>query len=337
MDDNPYADDEIESAWQRADDLAIQDHNKTDASKVHAMVGFRLWTALRDLGAIHGRMLVTGIDPHEFAQLPRDRVQVMDGDGYGMLVADIPPDRPRTDDGTDDPHEVSVESLVDEPGSLYDVVIHNAHLGDVTVHQPGLREHFLQIRHVALLTGLARTRPGGLFAALMPREVMDDPHPGVREAVTALGDVLGAVRLPGGALRNVAGCDNPTDLILVRRRPDQDVPTDQSAFLHVEHLLPPSGIPRGHEHVNRYYAEKPWQVLGTLDARPILGGLPRLTVRPDDSPLADQLSRSLRRIVRSARSRNLVAGPGPRQADSPHPARGPSHRPEPPHGPEIDL
>jgi len=338
MDDSSYTDDEIESAWQRADELAIEDHNKTDASNVHAMVGFRLWTALRALGATRGRMLVTGVDPHELAQLPREHVQAWEEDGFGLLVADIPPDRPSASTGLDDElHEGPAESVVHEPGSVYDVVIHNGHLADVTVHDPGLRDHFLQNHHVTLLTGLARTRPGGFFAALMPREVLDDPSPMVREAISLLGDVLGTVRLPSGALRNVAGCDNPTDLILVRRRPDQDAPTDQRAFLDVAHLLPPNGDPRGHEHLHRPYAEQLWWVLGTINARPVLGGPPRLAVEPHDQPLGDQLSRALRRIVRSARSRNLTAGPNPRGADSPDLSREPPHRPEPPHQSEVDL
>jgi hypothetical protein len=338
MDDNPYAHDDIEAAWHRADELAIDDHNKTDASGAHAMVGFRLWRALRALGVIHGRMLVTGIDPHELAQLPRERVQVWDGDGFGILVADIPPDRRDTSyDLDDESHDGPVESLVDEPGSVYDVVIHNAHLADVTVHHPDLRDHFLQNHHVSLLTGLTRTRPGGFFAALMPREVLDDPNHGVREAIILLGDVLGTVRFPSGALRNVAGCDNPTDLILVRRRPDQDAPTDQAAFLNVAHLLPPGGDPRGHEHLHRYYVEQPWRVLGTIDARPVLGGPPRLAIQPHDRPLADQLSQALRRIVRSAQAQNLIAGPEPRSVDRPQPRREPPHRAEPPPGPEINL
>lgn len=230
-----------------------------------------------------------------------------------------------------------MEPLVDEPGSMYDVVIHNAHLADVTVHHPGLRDHLLQNHHVSLLTALTRTTPGGFFAALMPREVLDEPSRGVREAIILLGDVLGTVRLPSGALRNVAGCDNPTDLILVRRRPDGQPPTDQAAFLNVAHLLPPDGELRGHEHLHRHFAEQPWRVLGTIDARPVLGGPPRLAVRPHDLPLADQLSQALRRIVRSARSQNLIAGPGPDRSDGPQPLDEPPHRTEPPREPEIDL
>lgn len=337
MDDNPYTNDEIESAWQRADDFAIEDHNETDASDAHAMVGFRLWRTLRALGAVHGRMLVTGIDPHEFAQLPRGRVQVWEDDGFGMLVADILPDRPSASRGLGErDQEDPPESLVDEPGSMYDVVIYNAHPADVTIHHPGLRDHLLQNHHVALLTNLTRTIPGGFFAALLPRDVLDDPSPTVREAITLLGDVLGTVRLPSGALRNVAGCDNPTDLILVRRRPEGQPPTDQASFLNVVHLLPPDGDPRGHEHLHRHYAEQPWRVLGTIDARPMLGGPPRLAVQPHDPPLADQLSQALRQIVRTARSRNLIAGPGPHGADNPQPPLGPPHRTEPPHAPEID-
>ena len=88
-------------------------------------------------------------------------------------MADIPPEGigPIDDDG---PVEVS---LVEQAGSVYDVVIHNAHLADVAFHDPCLREHLLQSHNLNLLAGLARTIPGGFLAALMPRDVLDDPRP----------------------------------------------------------------------------------------------------------------------------------------------------------------
>ena len=68
-------DDTIGSARDRADAAAVKDHNRTDASEAHAMVAFQIWRALRALGTVHGRMLVTGVDAHELARLSRERVQ----------------------------------------------------------------------------------------------------------------------------------------------------------------------------------------------------------------------------------------------------------------------
>ncbi|MFC8797023.1 hypothetical protein ACFT2C_04775 [Promicromonospora sp. NPDC057138] len=322
-------DDAILSVRRRADVRAVADHTQTDASAAHAMVGFRIWRALRALGAVHGRMLVTGVDAHEFARLPRERVQAWDSDGIGILVADIPPEGPGAFDD-DGPVE---ESLVDEPGSVYDVVIHNAHLADVTFHDPGLREHLLQSHYLNLLTGLSRTIPGGFLVALMPRDVLDDPRYVVREAITTLGDVLGAVRLPDGALRNIAGCDTPTDLILVRRRLDDETPI-QTTFLQVAHLLP-AGDSRDHEHLNEHFVEYPERVLGTIGARPMPGGPPRLSVRASGRPLGDELRGALHQIVRSARRRNLTAGPGARTPVD-RPPRQP-HQPERPRPQEPDI
>lgn len=325
-------DEAIERARDRADTRAVKDHFGADASKPHGMVAFQIWRVLRALGAVHGRMLVTGVDAHEFARLPRERVQTWTPDGIGTLVADIPPERARVFD--DEPEDAS---LVDEPGSVYDVVIHNAQLADVAFHDPDLREHVLQSHNLALLAALSRTVPGGFFATLMPRDVLDDPRYVAREAVTALGDVLGAVRLPSGALRNIAGCDNATDLILVRRRLDHETPTHQNAFLHVVHLAD-VGDRSDHEHLNARFVEHPEQVLGTFDASPMPWGPPRLTVRPNERPLRDQLTDVANQIMRSARARGLLAGPGARANVDREPPRRP-HGPGRPGAqePRIDL
>ena len=326
-------DDTIDRARDRADAAAADDHVRTDASDAHATVAFHIWRALRALGTVHGRMLVTGIDAHEFARLPRDRVQAWNADGLGILVAAIPPEGiGQFGDGT--PEDAS---LVDEPGSVYDVVIHNAHLADVTFHDPGLREHLLQSHNLNLLAALARTTPGGFLATLMPRDVLDDPRTVVREAIAALGDVLGVVRLPDGALRNIAGCDNATDLILVRRRLDDETPSDQDAFIHVVHL-PDVGDSHDHEHLNKHFVEHPQRVLGAFEACQMPWGPPRLSVRPNGRPLRNELQDTLDQIVRSARAQGLLAGPGPRTTVDREPPRR-SHRPERPRAeePGIDL
>lgn len=326
-------DDTTDKARDRADTRAVDDHFRTDASEAHAMVAFQIWRALRALGAIHGRMLVTGVDAHEFARLPRERVQTWTPDGIGTLVADIPPEGP----GPIDDDEPEDASLVDEPGSVYDVVIHNAHLADVAFHDPGLREHMLQSNNLTLLATLARTIPGGFLATLMPRDVLDDPRFVVREAVTALGDVLGVVRLPGGALRNIAGCDNATDLILVRRRLDKETPTNQDAFLQVVHL-PEVGDRYEHEHLNRYFVENPRRLLGTVEACPMPWGPPRLSVRPSGRSLRDELKNAVNQIVRSARAGGLLAGPGARTEVDREPSRRPRRSERPgAQEPGIDL
>lgn len=84
--------------------------------------------------------------------------------------------------------------------ALFDVVIYNAPLSDVTFHSQGRRADLQQDQGMNLLIHLTRTIPGRFLAAALSRDVLDDPQSAVREAVAALGDVLGVVRLPDGAL-----------------------------------------------------------------------------------------------------------------------------------------
>ncbi|PUB20896.1 hypothetical protein C8K30_115107 [Promicromonospora sp. AC04] len=330
----------------QADALAERDHHRADASGVHAVLAVQIWRALRTLGAGHGRMTVTGVDPHVFARLPRDRVQTWDSENSGILRADIPQEGIRSAP-TDDPDTTTDANTFagerarsDGVVSLFDVVIYNAALSDVTFHRPDRRADLQQDQGVNLLIHLARTVPGGFLAALMSRDVLDDPQSAIREAVAALGDVLGVVRLPDGALRNVAGCDNPTDLLLVRRRLDDEPASDQSAFIHTAAGMTNDPVPEVVEYLNSSFLHPPMgHLLGTIDTRVMPWGNPRFSLQPSGRALSDDLTSALDQVVRSARQRGLMAGPGHRTATEQKPLPLSPHghdRPEA-QGPSIDL
>jgi hypothetical protein len=146
------------------------------------------------------------------------------------------------------------------------------------------------------------TRPGGLLIALTSRYTLDARNPAARRELAQLGDLIGAVRLPTGAMHAVAGTSAILDLVVLRRRaPDAD----------------PAGVPGWDRTVdidvfdettrqttsataNRYFADHPDHVLGT----PVVGqGLYRdgeLLVRGDPDAVDAQVADALAAIVEAS-------------------------------------
>src|SRR5690606_31930532 len=82
------------------------------------------------------------------------------------------------------------------------------------VHNTG--EHALHNHFI--LKSLALVKPGGVVAMVTSSFTMDSQNPAARREIAAKADFLGAIRLPNGAHRRVAGTDALTDILILRRR-----------------------------------------------------------------------------------------------------------------------
>lgn len=69
-----------------------------------------------------------------------------------------------------------------------------------------------------ILKSLDAVKPGGYVAVLTSSFPMDATNPSARREMSAVADLVGAVRLPTGAHRKAAGTDALTDLLLLRKR-----------------------------------------------------------------------------------------------------------------------
>ncbi|WP_454859699.1 hypothetical protein [Promicromonospora soli] len=189
------------------------------------------------------------------------------------------------------------------PGQ-FDVVVHNASYADVVHHDGKLRHSRWQEHNQAVLSSLSYTAPGGLTAALVSTDVLDAADPKSRRAMAHLADLLGAARLPGGSLRNVAGCDSPVDLLLLRRRPDGQPRGGARFEASVQLLLDDVPVRQ-----SEYFQDRPGDMLGRPVIKPMPWGPPRMTIQPDVVPLNQDLRTTLTQVVRNAIGWGLTAHP----------------------------
>jgi N12 class adenine-specific DNA methylase len=108
---------------------------------------------------------------------------------------------------------------------------------------------------------LTALRPGGFAAFVTSRHTLDKSETKPRARMAEEADLLGAVRLPAGAMRADAGTEVVLDVLVFRKRAIGELPGDQS-WLETG-VVPGSDEGDGPLRVNRYYLDNPAQVLGT--------------------------------------------------------------------------
>lgn len=298
--DRAYGDDEHAKAAVRADLVAMHDHNTMDAAGPHELIARKLWGALRSLGISGGRMLVLGQDAELLAGLPIEERRLRTGEHAGF-TAPIPTTAVSRAGMAPHPNLRLRTWRSDQDKSRYDVVIAVPGYTDVVLHREKAANERRAEQILGLIGCLAHTEVGGYTVGLVSREVLDDPDMDSRRLLTEFGELVGALRLPSGALRDNPGNDAVVDLMILRRH-------DGTAVQPHQFLPSPVQDLRGEQaRVNQYFLDHPKHVLGRLSTRRSPWGPPELVVHPTGLSLDRDLTAGLAAITSYARHAGLTA------------------------------
>ncbi len=285
----PLLDDD---GWRAAERTTINAHYTP------ATIAAAMWAAAQRLGFAGGRVLEPGA-------------------GAGTLIGVTPPDLAVDMVGVEiDPTTAAIaaalyphaqirnESFADTrlPEGFFDLAIGNVPFADLTLHDPRHNRGRHSLHNHFLVKSLHLVRPGGLVVALTSRFTLDARNPAARREMAELADLVGAVRLPEGALRAVAGTDVVIDLLLLRRRLDGEARSGPDWQRCVE-----VSTPDGPAAVNEVFAARPDWVLGELRCRHGQYNERDVTVRPGPEPLAAHLERVLGEITAAGRAAGMVS------------------------------
>ncbi|WP_405542771.1 AAA family ATPase [Streptomyces phaeochromogenes] len=208
--------------------------------------------------------------------------------------------------------QILAESFADTrpPEEDFDVVVGNVPFGKYKVtdrkYNPGRRQ---SVHNHFILKSLEFTRPGGIVVLITSRYTLDgtdEAHKEARERMAALGDLLGAVRLPSGAHQEAAGTPVVTDMLVFRRRADGE-PAAEAGWLDIEPTILPgsrTGVAPQPIEINNYFVQHPEMVLGTPKADIARHG-PDLVVQTDqpvDTALATALDQVAQRAQETGRT-----------------------------------
>jgi N12 class adenine-specific DNA methylase len=308
-----FDDRRAEFAWAREQlavllspaELAAARRNTLNAHYTDAALVQPMWRTVRALGFDRGRVLEPGCGSGNFLAFAPGGAQVT-GIELDPVTAGIA--------GLLYPGaEIRAESFAgsrDAEGS-YDLAIGNVPFGNMVLHDRRHNPAGHSIHNHFIVKALHLVRPGGLVAVLTSRFTMDARNPAARREIASLADLVGAIRLPGGAHQRAAGTSVITDILVLRRR-EPGRPPDAAAWEKTRHAeLDGVQVP-----VNEYFLDHPDAVLGRMGAVHGAYRADDLVVRPSGDTIA-AFSDALSALIISARQRGLAYLPADRSAESP--------------------
>lgn len=286
--------------WREASRATLSAHYTPQA------VAEAMWAGLGALGFDGGEVLEAGFGSGTFCGVAPDgaRLTGVELDSTAARIAQrIYPEA-----------NVLIESFADTDTEVgtFDAAVGNVPFAEVPFTERRYGAAGESLHNGFLLKQLALTRPGGVVAVITSRWTLDAQGDDARRKMARYGDLLGAVRLPAGTFAATAGTDVTTDVLVFRRRDEDEEAGDQTWLEAPERELNGS-----QQTVNAYFDQHPEHVLGTLTTASGPYG-PKLSVQGDPSRAAEQLREALSGIAADA----VAAGRG----YLPHP-EGPDREP----------
>lgn len=246
-----------------------------------------LWQALADLGFDGGEVL----EP---------------GSGAGVTFGTAP-DTARLTGVEIDPTSAAIsrllapgvtvlnESFADTiaPDGAFDAVVGNVPFARLTLFDPKYNKARHRIHNHFLVKSVALTRPGGVVVLITSRHTMDAEGDAARRELFESADLLGAVRLPNKAFARSAGTDVVTDVLILRRRAEDETPGDAGWVTSTRRDLDGHTLP-----VSDYFTAHPEHVLGSLTSR--MGAYGPEVAVDGDPDVAVALNTALQQITDKA-------------------------------------
>lgn len=259
--------------WESAQASIINAHY-TDPPTVQTM-----WNMVRQMGFTGGRVLEPSMGiGNFFGMMPRDLMERSQLTGIEMdsltggMAKMLYPDA-----------NINIKPYQDSKTSdgFYDLVIGNwpfaakAPLDRRYMRlSPTLHDYFF-------LKALDQTRAGGIVIGITSSGTMDKAGEASRYAIAKKADLIGAFRLPSGAFEKYAGTSVVTDILVFRKREEENPSASSVPWLKTEEAQTPQGTP---VKINAYFANNPQFVLGTTNyGHGTTRGVPGMIVdRPGD-------------------------------------------------------
>nr|WP_255459513.1 helicase-related protein [Micrococcus sp. TA1] len=289
--------------WEQAKATTLNAHY-TDPAHAKA-----IWAALQRAGFAGGRVLEPGCGSGEFiGQAPAntDMVGVELDATTARIAAHLHPSH--------EVHAAGFEQVRLGEDSFH-AVVGNVPFGSFPVADARYNGQNLSIHNYFIAKSLRLTAPGGYVAVMTSTWTMDAQRASARREFARYADLVGAVRLPNGAMQDSAGTDVKTDVLIFRRR-EPGASIDQDAVAAwVEPAVIEAPDRDGDIHqvpASRYFRDHPENVLGTLRAASDpWGGMSYRVDPPAEDDLGTLLTERLGAVVDAAKDQGLGYSPDP--------------------------
>jgi len=144
------------------------------------------------------------------------------------------------------------------PDHFFDMMVGNVPFNSIKVDDPRYNKHNFHIHDYFIAKSLDKVRPGGMMALITSKFTMDKANSSMRRYIAGKAELVGAVRLPNNAFKQVAGTEATTDILFLKKREREIVPDEESSpWLSVEQDK--NGIS-----MNTYFIDHPEMLLGEM-------------------------------------------------------------------------
>mgnify|MGYP000000529180 FL=1 len=138
---------------------------------------------------------------------------------------------------------------------FFDCAIGNVPFGNYKPYDPRYNKQNFKIHDYFFAKTVDQVRPGGLVVFITSTGTLDKANSNVRRYIGERAELIGAIRLPNTAFKNLAGTEVATDILVMRRR-EYPVALDETWY-HLGYT--DDGIP-----VNEYFTDYPDLCLGKM-------------------------------------------------------------------------
>ncbi|MDJ0358327.1 helicase [Paenarthrobacter sp. PH39-S1] len=230
----------------------------------------RMWSAVEQLGFTGGQVLEPGSGSGTFIGMAPAGAQ-MTGVELDPLTASI--SRALYPQAT-----IRAESFADTPlqKKSFDLAVGNVPFGKTALYDKTFNPNNHSIHNHFIIKSLEAVKPGGYVAVLSSSFTLDAANPAARRDMSAMADLVGAVRLPTAAHRRAAGTDALTDVLMFRKREPGRVPANTDW-----ETVGPLIIDGTNIKINNYFATHPHNVLGRITIGTGMYGAETVSVKAD--------------------------------------------------------
>ncbi|WP_369124040.1 SNF2-related protein, partial [uncultured Tyzzerella sp.] len=170
------------------------------------------------------------------------------------------------------------------PNEFFDVAISNIPFNNLQINDYEYNKHNFKIHDYFIAKMIDKVRANGIIAFITTKGTLDKMDTSVRRYINQRAELIGAIRLPNTAFKQVANTSVTSDIIFLQKRETQLLEIENNAsWLNVSKNE--NGIP-----INNYFIENPKMILGEMIFDASMYGDEKLTAcKPFENSNLDEL------------------------------------------------
>ena len=176
------------------------------------------------------------------------------------------------------------------PNNHFDIVVGNVPFGQFGVFDSDYAKENFYIHEYFIAKSIDKLKPNGIMAVITSAGTMDKRSQAMRKYVADRAELIGAIRLPNTAFKQIAGTEVVADILFFQKREEKIYADGENTKWLASKELQDGYL------VNEYFHNHPEMVLGTFKEEIGMYGAKDLTVIPDGRDLKTALMEAIEKL-----------------------------------------